>query len=402
MLQADRPGLSKEQRMIESFILSTSEIDDVSLAVEEITAQAESISLRSNSVGIIICHYDYVNGGALKAISEALPFPLIGITTFYQVAPGTSGLFELTITVMTSDDVKFSLAGSGHLDENVNPRKCVQDVYQKAFSPYGESPSLIFSFFSLNRPISGDEYLRLLDEASGGVPSFGAVTTGDDETGSNIHVISGGETTSYGFAMLLFLGKTEPRFYMGNYKAEKLLGMIARVTEAQGTKVQQLNEQPAVDFLVKNCFPMHEYEKNRISNVPFLYKMLEDESLIARTLGGFDDEGALLFFGEVPEKALLRVGTTSIEDILDVSKATVCQAVEENPDASVLFVFSCVGRYITLGMDPTSEMEQVANAIPGGMPYIACYVGGEVCPVIESKGMTNRFHNASFVVCALA
>lgn len=388
--------------MLHSYSLHTSEIDDIDAAIGDITGQLRNITLLGNAVGILVCHYDFVTSGIVAALSEMLPFPLVGITSFYQAAPQVNGHFELTITLLTSDDVRFAVANSVGEGTDIPPSEVVADAYWRAFAVYGEQPSLIFGFLSANRPISGDAFLRMLDASSGGVPSFGGVTTGDDEAGTNVFIINQGYISTYGFALLLLIGDVNISFYAGNYRDDKMLEMIATVTKADDVIVQELNEQPAVAYLREHGFPLEDTECNTISNIPFLYKEAGEPLFTARTLGGFDMAGGLHFLGAIPQGARLRIGNTSNEDILEISREVTEQAVAENPRASALFVFSCVGRYIALGLSPTSELEYVAQGIPGNIPYLACYVGGEICPILSDEHLANRYHNASFVVCALS
>lgn len=387
--------------MIKSYLLHTSEIDDVQAAVADLRAQLEKLPLMKHSAGIMVCHFDFVTEGVAQAVMDSLPFPVAGITSFYQRTPGASGLFELTVTVLTSDDVRFALAGCDEASAGKSPEERIREAYRQGFEVYGERPALVLNFLSVNRPVSGDEYLRILDDCSDGVPSFGAVTTGDDEAGQTVYVMCGGTISTEGFAMLMLVGDVQAGLYCGNYSAERLLGMTATVTEAEGERVKQLNGQPALGYLRKSGFVFDDSERDMISTVPFLFKPPGGEELVARTLAGFDDTGALRFLGEIPEGAILRVSTVSMEDILEVSRGVTQQAVAENAGAGLLLVFSCLGRYITLGLDPTSEMESVVQAIPPHMPYLACYVGGEICPVGDAGHMANRYHNASFIVCAL-
>lgn len=390
--------------MIRTYSLHTSEIDDPELAAGEIAAQVKAIELLAHSVGIVICHHDFVMGEALSAIVEVLPFPVIGSTSFYQSAPGATGLFELTITVLTSDDVRFAVAGTGAEPPSLGPEALVQGTYRRAYDVYGEKPAMIFSFMSVHRPISGDEYVRLVDEASGGVPNFGGVTTGDDESGTNVFVLYGDEVSTYGFAMLLVVGDIDARFYMGNFKEEQLMGMTTTVTKAEGVVVYELNDQPATAYLAEHGFTLSDEERSLISNIPFLIKVPGETTMIARTLVDFAEDGSLTFLAEVPVGSVMRIGMASIDKILEVSHEVTQQAVHENPNAQAMFLFSCVGRYITLGLSPTSEMVHVAEVIPADLPYIACYVGGEICPIAHGRSTapSNRYHNMSFIVCVLA
>lgn len=389
--------------MIHAFALGTSEIDDAAAAVQDILSQTATLSLAAHSVGIVVCHHDFVTGGIVDALSDALPFPLLGFTTFYQATSHANGLFELSLTVLTSDDVRFVVDCAYSAERDDNPTQTTTEAYRRAAARCGDAPSLILSFLTADRPITGDAYLRLIDECSGGVPNFGAVSVGDSDDGSDLYVICEKNTFTYGFAMLLCVGDVKSACYVGNYKVEKLVELTTTVTRSEGTLVQALNGHPAVPYLRENGFQIGDDESTLISNVPFLFKMPGDNTLIARTLAGFDIEtGALRFLGEVPQDALLRIGTTSFDDIVSVSHAVVSQAVAENPAASAMLMFSCVGRYISLGLAPTSELEHVAGLIPAGIPYLSCYGGGELCPVDTSQGLQNRYHNASFIVCALS
>lgn len=389
--------------MIKSYSLYTSKIDDPQIAVEEIQTQLTEISLLTHSVGIVVCHHDYVVEGTVRELKRALPFPILGLTTFYQMTPKISGLFELTVTVMTSDDVRFAVAATGMAPGDEDPAQFIHQTYQKAYAIYSETPAMVLAFMSVQRPVSGDEFLRMMDASSGGVPCFGGVTTGDDDTGVDVQVICEEETFNTGFVILLFIGDVRPRFYYNNFREEKLLEMIGTVTKAEGEIVRELNGQSAVPFLQKNGMPLEDNDRNIVSNVPFMYKMPWEKRMTGRTLGGFDEDGALRFLAEVPEKALLRMGTVSMEDILRGSHETMLEVIRENRDAGVLLIFSCVGRYITLGLSHTSEMEHVAEDIPRNIPFLANYVGGEICPVDsqENGSLENRYHNGSFVVCAL-
>jgi small ligand-binding sensory domain FIST len=83
--------------------------------------------------------------------------------------------------------------------------------------------------------------------------------------------------------------------------------------------------------------------------------------------------------------------------------------VPTDEDVNGLLMFSCVGRFFTLGFDPDGEAQAVRQRLDAtGIPYTLTYSGGEVCPVGAAVGLdansgqrVNRFHNATFVVLVL-
>lgn len=387
--------------MIETYTLQTTEADIIEDALSDIKSQLSAIKLRRSSIGLAICHYDFVSNGVVEAISNALPFPVVGITTFNQVTNTTKGLFLLTFTVLTSDDVTFAAAGSTLPDAMLKPEERIQKAYDEAFAIHGKKPSLILAFLSMIRPITGDAFLRQLDEVSGGVPCFGAVTTGDNDDGQNTFVIANGQAFSEGYAMVLITGEIEPHFFFGNFYEERLVAMSARATKVDGPLLCELNNMPATVFMEKNGVAINDDARKGLVTIPFMYKMPGDDVMIARTMGDYTEDGSAVLFGEVPEGAIFRAGLFSTEDILRKTRDVAKAAAEECPDATFFLMFSCVGRYISLGLDTDSELNGAAAQMPNNSAYLACYTSGEICPVINHGEMLNRYHNSSFVVCAI-
>lgn len=386
--------------MLKSYALCTSEADVPQIAVQEILAQLSEISLLENSVGVVSCHYDFINNGILSALTDVLPFRLIGITTFYQTTQRTSGLFELSITVLTGDDVSFALGYCGD-EKSGEPAERVRAAYAAARGTGAENPALIFSYLSLNRNGTGDGYLRALDAVSGGTPCFGAVTTGDDESLQNLYVVCGGEVLSEGFAMLLITGNVEAEFAVGHFADEKLLEMAYTVTESDADVVRRLNDQVAIDYLKRNGIEFDYSDMDAVSTVPYLIRRPGEDVYIARALRKYAKSGEMEFMGEVPQGSILRAGTVTTEDILLVSRDTAESVTARCGDAAALFMYSCVGRFIALGLDTTAELDHVSAAMPEGVNYSACYAAGEICPIRKDGRLVNTYHNSSFVVCAI-
>lgn len=385
--------------MLQSYTLSTAEIDYVEEAVKDIQTQLARLTLCKNTVGILVCHYDFVECGVVPALKDALPFPLVGITTFYQHTPRGKGLFELTVTVLTSDTVCFALACGTQAETSDAACREVRSAYRRAYQVHARPPALILSFLSANRPVSGDQYLRQLDEASGGVPSFGMVNSGEDETGANIYVICDGQAFSSGVAMLLLIGEVAWRTYINDTPESHLLAVSSTATATEGALVKEINGQPAAAYLQKQGVSLQDIAAGDISTLSFYFRAPRDEAFVGRTLKTVTPQGALEFMGDIREGSLLRVGIASSKDLLQESYAVTQKAVREAPDAAIFLIASCVGRFITLGLDTTAEMDHALQVFGGN--YLACYVGGEICPLYSGGTMVNRYHNNSFIVLAL-
>lgn len=387
--------------MITSYTLCTTEIDHPKVAVDEIMSQAATLKLKKNAIGIITCHYDYIENEIVSLLTEALPFPLIGVTTVYQAAVATSGLFELIITVLTSDDVKFvTKSFSAAHDEPFSPT-AVESTYQAARACCNRDPALIFNFLSESRPITGDEYLRRLDLCSGNIPSFGVVASGENQGGPDVYVVNGGHIFGCGFAVLLLVGDVEFRMYSSEPLEKNLLQLSATVTAADGCRVKELNDQPAISYLKKNGMDLEEDDKSLLSTLPFYFFQPGTNELVGRTLFTFHDDFSLQFLAEVPVGATIRVCTETADAILDASRHVVERAVSEAAEDSFFFFASCLGRFVSLGLEVSSELDYVTEVMPPQANYLACYVGGEISPISQDGRFLNCFRNNSFICCTL-
>jgi hypothetical protein len=99
--------------MVKSLRLITTEVDDIESAVAEITTQLGGKELLRHSVGIVSCFADFINSGVVAALAEKLPFPIAGTTTLAASTNNVRGEVILILTVLTSDDVEFTLQVSG-------------------------------------------------------------------------------------------------------------------------------------------------------------------------------------------------------------------------------------------------------------------------------------------------
>ena len=70
-----------------------------------------------------------------------------------------------------------------------------------------------------------------------------------------------------------------------------------------------------------------------------------------------------------------------------------------------MIIFSCVGRYYTMGYSPMSEIEKIQSILDvTDIPFHFAYSGSELCPVSgpgSDNTMINRNHNDTIVVCCL-
>jgi hypothetical protein len=66
------------------------------------------------------------------------------------------------------------------------------------------------------------------------------------------------------------------------------------------------------------------------------------------------------------------------------------------------FLYSCLARSISLGLNFTMEMEALRREVGGRAPYLFSYSLGELCPMLLPDGKHhNEYHNMSLVTMSL-
>ena len=140
--------------MIKCASVYTYEIDDFDVAYDEIKTQLdEKLTLLDNTVGIVMCHPEFISSGALKAICERLPFDTAGVTTSSQAVNGVAGELILTIFVITSNDSQFRVGVTGEYGESVETS--VMDAYTKASEGISDAPALALIFPTISTNYAG-------------------------------------------------------------------------------------------------------------------------------------------------------------------------------------------------------------------------------------------------------
>lgn len=384
--------------MIQSFILYTSEVDIAEDAVREITTQLQAFQLLSHSVGIAICHSEFVHTGVMAAIGEALPFDVVGLTTFSQMNGAARGMFELSVLVLTGDDVFFDALPVGPAEEAQAP-SMIADAY-KSVSGNGD-PALILAFLPFDLTVSGDAFLRYLDSASGGVPCFGAYSIDNNQSllgKSASYTLFNGEAAQDKCIFLSLRGNVRASFYVASYPRERLIDQSAVVTKSDGRLVREVNGMPIVQYLRR--LGIDSMEEGALSAMPVLCRMENGDDFVARAMIAAEGD-SIRFISEVPEGCTLYLGVWRAEDVTETSCGAAARAIRENGDAAALLMFSCLGRYAALGLETEAEIDCVYANISDKLPALMAYSGGEIAPSIRGGQMVNTAHNTSFVICAL-
>jgi hypothetical protein len=352
-------------------------------------------------VGIISCYTEFIETGVVKALCDALPFDTVGCTTLGNSTRGECGLELLSLMVLTSDDVNFSVQSVGIKKETM--KADIKAAYDKAKAGRGD-PALVLTIAPLMTHLSGSDIFNVLNAEAGSVPVFGAFSCDHTADLKSCATIRNGEAHVNLLNLLLLYGEVRPRFYVTSIRDSSIQKQNARITAADGCLLKE----------VEGISPLKYFESLGLLGLGGSIDILPTITLVvnyhdgtkpaARGIQLITPEGYVLCAGEMPVNGSLSIATLDTGGILETAESTMVKVLsrdEERGDINGLFIVPCLTRSIMLGINGDEEMKKVISLINGKYPYHITYAGGEICPMEADDGYRNRYHNVTFTVCVL-
>ncbi len=183
----------------------------------------------------------------------------------------------------------------------------------------------------------------------------------------------------------------------------KPIGITKTVTRSTGNIVYTIDDQPALDLVIKylGLNIDNESGESMVVNLGAYYPLqLERENAppVMRTamLGNKEDR-SLICAGNVPQGAKVRFSLPPDFDAID-TVIDECSGLktDEHSDADAVIMFSCISRYLSFGVMTSEEIERVIKVWDA--PFIGFFSYGEFG---KSKTGKHEFHNNTCCVVAL-
>lgn len=384
--------------MIEMYTARTAEVDEIDEAIEEIKEQIDFSKLKKNSGGIIFCHIDFVESGVVAALCEALPLNVIGMTSMVGADEHGYGLFELTLTVLTSDEVSFEVGMTDSINHD-NYEEEITRLYQQVRGRVSEDPSLIISFMPYIRDVAGYEVVSAMDTACMGAPIWGSITNNIDFNYEQVQTICNSAALRAGLAMMFLNGPVSPKFVVSSLPERNISNNRALVTKSEGAILYEINDTPVLEYLANIGLVI---TKQNITTTPLMVYYEGADAPVALGFYTLFDDGSVLTGGEMPVGTSIAVGSIDAPGIFESAEDGLTQ-IEACPERQATLLLPCVTRYIMLAPDQESELRMIKERLGAtNKPFMMGYSGGEICPMPDSDGkLHNRFHNYSFCACIL-
>ncbi|MDR3076062.1 MAG: FIST C-terminal domain-containing protein [Synergistaceae bacterium] len=379
--------------MIEMFNAFTEEADSPELAADDIRRALAGAALSKNSVGVIHCHPDFVDSGAVAAVCGALPFDTVGSSTVASSVNGASGKRILTLAVLSGDDVEFDIGVSPEISDGLTGP--VEELF-RSLEP--SPPKMFLACVPFILEIGGDEFIEAIDKMSGGVPLFGTVPVSNDPKYSRRYTIHNGKCYERSIVLMALRGGVEPEFLMVPSDYRNILMQDAIVTSAGRNVLRAVNGMPAVKFF-ESLGIMENGDVRSLTAVPMKFSS-EDNPELIRGCSAVNPDGSLVMFGAVPEGSALSLSELDPGHMLK-AVANTMNEVLAMANGRCMLMYSCVWRFWVLGRDAMAEHDSVRARVGDASRFIMAQTGGEIFPARVKNRTVNSFQNNSFVICVL-
>jgi hypothetical protein len=387
--------------MIKLLNACTTEIDDPEAAVAGLLGQIDlEGGLLKNSVGLVACYYEFVETGVVSALCERLPFDVVGCTVLGSAVNAGHDLEQLSLSILTSDDVTFATSFSAPIAKD-NIKEPIEDAYCEAREKLAGDPSFIIVIGPIMTDVGGESMLRSLEAASGGVPIFGTLSNDTSLTYENSRVFVNGQAHKSKMALILMRGNIYPRFFTTSISGKNIQSQTALVTEAEGNLLKKVDNMPTVDYLARVGVQTHGLAA--VTTLPFLIDYGDGTKPIALSMNAITPEGVYCA-GEVPVGAKIAMADVDYGSVLETAETTVRLALEEigKNGGSCILAIPCFARGLIISPNTGDEMQKTRELVGTSVPFMLIYSGGEICPVYNARReLLNRFHNLTYTLAVL-
>jgi hypothetical protein len=346
-------------------------------------------------VGIVSCYYEFVETGVVAALAEKLPFDVIGCTAMGSGVNARCGLEQLSLVILTSDDVNFACALSGPINKD-NIEKQVTEAYAEGRKQLPADPALIFTLGPIMTDAqAGEDIVAALNEVSGNIPLFGTLSNDTDLSYKNAKTFLNGEIHQFRVVLLLIQGKINPRFFVTGISDKNIQRQKGEITAAEGCFLKEVNNLPLLDYLA--TLGIQKEGLVALTSIPIIVDYNDGTKPVALSMYTVNETGALCG-GKMPVGASVAIAEVDYNSVINTACDTVKQALAEK-DISGIIAIPCFSRILVISPRAEDEMKKTRELIGGDIPFFLCYSGGEICPLYNEKGESfNRFHNLTYTL----
>lgn len=388
--------------------LGVSKEKDISRAIREAVQEAKlSLNKEKIDLAIVFSSIDFAYPNTIKTINSLLgSVPIIGCCGAAIIS--NKGIFRCGIGIML-----LSLPKTIYFNTAL-----VKEIHAKAALNSGEElgEKLLHDLHGRSRHLSlifsdgmieeGSNLILGLQERLGtSFPLIGASAL-DNLHFLKSYVYFNQEIAGDAACGIIWGGKLN--FAWSTKHGWKPLGKPHSVTKARANVVYEIDGVPAVkiyeEYLARNVSELRK-ELRRISIFyPIGIRLLGVEEYLLRNILSIEDNGALVFQGNIPQDSVIRLMIGTKESCLNATRHTLEETNRwlGGRKMSFAFIFDSVSRYILLGRQANKELEIIKRGLGADTPMLGIYTYGEQAPLRATnyQGKT-YFHNQTITILGI-
>lgn len=243
--------------------------------------------------------------------------------------------------------------------------------------------------------INGSALISGIHSKVGGKVVITGGLAGDGGAFKKTYVLSNELVSSEIIACVALYG-TDVKLGFGSMGGWEPFGPPRKVTKASSNILFELDGEPALE-IYKKYLGAHAKDLPS-SGLLFPFAILKNETdqsgLIRTILGVNEQDGSLVFAGDIPQNGFLRLMHSKNSGLVSgaeqaARKAWNMQDKAQNNEFSILV--SCVGRKLVMGHDVDDEVDAVKNILKNSL-VTGFYSYGEICPhtVVDDCKLHNQ------------
>lgn len=381
---------------LHAVVAHSDEIETTALTHELIHSAQKQLGGRTPKAALLFAGIDLNHAYILRHVTHTWPgIHLIGCTTDGELS-STAGTLQdsVTLLLLDSDHLEFT---SGTIDQVNDVESTGADAIAEAASASQDSPTLGILLadgllFNVETLLSA--FRKALGER---FPLYGGMAA-DQWQFKGTQQFYGSRVLTRQACYLLIHGELDHASAIGT--GWKAIGKSGTVTQSQGSRVEQIDNRPALEFYQNSLGP----EVTPSNELPVAVYDPQDNFQFLRTCFEKVDpnSGAITFLGEIPNGYRVRMAVVDRDAIVEGAYSATRQALRNftsHRSPAVAFGFSCSARRALLGTRTPEETEAACRILGDDVPVIGFYTYGELAPTI--MGQPTQVHNETFSVLLL-
>ena len=361
---------------------------------------------KSASLAIVFSSVEFAQAEILAAIADILgPTPVVGCSSLAVIS--NQGIFRYGIMI-----VLFSLPEGTYLNT-----ACVEDMDSKTSLEAGRElgDKLLYGFKNIRRDFAVIFSDGLMRDANGlfeglqgtlgtSFPLVGG-SASDNLNFKKTYIYFNQKVLEQGACGILWGGKLN--FGLGIRHGWKPLGKPRQITKSVGNIVYEIDGESATnvyeEYFARDLSGLQKDSKKISILYPVGIYLPEEKGYLLRNITSIEDNGSLVFQGNVPQGSLIRLMIGTNDSCLAATKDALEEAARFLADRHVdfLLVFESVSRYRLLGKEIKKELQLIENKLGKNIPLFGIYTYGEQAPLraINYQGKAH-FHNQTVALLA--